>query len=673
MTVLRRASSLKPRILGGTLSLAALCIVLWLVAIDQANFSRMGELGLVSILGWPYFLGLALVVFGFTVELLRTPIRPKRILVFVVLLVVFIYGTASAAEPIAALADSWLHAGFLQYFLHHGRIKPHFMADFSWPGSYSLGSVLVTFTGQANAFAFLRWFPLFIELLYLAPLMAIVRSCGVGQRTGWLGVAIYYSVDWIDQDYFSPQALGLFFLFVVIAAVLSCWQPNIDALRRRRRPIFRRRPRSNQKPSALSRVDGRDTFSVWTTSVDHRVILASWQSESVPSITGVLSGIRTRLAQTGTSLSIRRLEGRDSVGVWSASNTLGVLGLLGIIFMAMAWSHQLTPYALILMLCACLLTRRLGRPELVIIAALAPIAWLSLGASDYWIGHLNYIFGSFGQFSNTIGSNVTSRVTGSASHRFVTNLRILSVGGLFLLAGIGALRRATNSRVLEALVVAPILLIGIQNYVGEILMRTVLLGLPFTAILAASALMPLRVGLVRPFLSSLKFGRHGRTILRASVFVVILSFAMATTVNRGGNDAYEAYSLGQLSAVNYAYDHAHSGDTIGMVVPYLPFGARYEGSVYFSSFIGGGVHPLQETLANFLKNPPPYIVLSQSQEAWGVNVAGYSKGWETTLQRQLTSTKFRVVATWPTATVLGLRPVVKKNPLPVHHRTIVGH
>jgi hypothetical protein len=575
-------------------------------------------------------------------------------------------------EPIASLADSWLHAGFLQYFLQHGRIKPHFMADYSWPGSYSLGSVLVAFTGQANSFAFLRWFPLFIELMYLAPLLVIARSSGIGRRAGWLGIALYYATNWIDQDYFAPQALGLLFLLVVIAVVLAGWQPRLLSSRRRERGI-RQRLSTSPDPFALSRVDGRDTFSMWTTSVDHGVVLASWEPESVSTMTSTFRGLWTRIAQSSSALSVRRLEGDDSVGLWSATQTLSVLGLLGLISMALAWSHQLTPYALILMLFACLMTRRLGRPELVIIAALAPVAWLSLGASDYWIGHLNYIFGSFGQFSNTIGSNVTSRVTGSASHRLVANLRILSILGIFFLAGIGVLRRATNSRVLEALVVAPILLLGVQNYVGEIVMRTVLFGLPFTALLAASALMPLKSGPIKSFLPTFKLRRWGLTTLRVAVAVVVMGFAVATTVNRGGNDAYEAFSLGELAAVNYAYDHAHDGDTVGMIVPYLPFGARDEGSVYFNSYIGLGTHPLKETLSNFLKQPPAFIVLSQSQEAWGEIVAGLPKGWESTFERQLVNTRFRVVATWPTAKVLELSPEVKKVPLPHHHKTIVGH
>ena len=97
-------------------------------------------------------------------------------------------------------------------------------ARFSWPGTFSLGAVLAGFTG-VNTVDFLRWAPLVFELLYLPPLLVIARCSGVGVRAGWLGVALFYATNWIDQDYFSPQALNYLLYLVVLATVLACWQP----------------------------------------------------------------------------------------------------------------------------------------------------------------------------------------------------------------------------------------------------------------------------------------------------------------------------------------------------------------------------------------------------------------------------------------------------------------
>jgi hypothetical protein len=570
------------------------------LALREANFFAMGPLGLASILHWPYFAGLLMTIAGFAFELLHTPVRPNRLIVLIVILILIMYGTASAIEPVAELVTTWVHAGFIQYIVHHGQPLNNYDASFSWPGGFSMGALLVAFTGQANAIAFLRWFPVLAELAYLAPLLVIARFSGVSRRTGYLGIALFYVTNWIDQDYFSPQALNYLFFLVVLGAVFACWQP---------RPVGANRP-----------------------------IRGFW---------------RERITQTRAMFTRARFDGVDTISMWNTELTLSVLGLLGLVCLASAVSHQLTPYALILALCCCLATRRLGRPELILVVAVMAIGWLSLGASNYWLGHLTDIFGSVGQFNSTIGSNVTSRVTGSASHLFVVKLRILITLGLFFLAGVGFLRRHANSRMIEALAGVPFLLLAAQNYGGEGLLRVVLYGLPFTSLLAASAILPGSAGTIRSFLPRLRVGRYGRFLLRAAVIIVLLGFSVATTIGRGGNDAYESFSTGELAAMSYAYAHVHTGQTIGVVALYLPIGQSDVGSINVYASSGGAVLPtVAQESTNLVNAKPAYIVLSQSQEAWGEILAGYPRGWEATVESTLVQKGFHIVVAWRTATVL---------------------
>ncbi|MHB1208789.1 MAG: hypothetical protein ACYC1I_03675 [Acidimicrobiales bacterium] len=586
---------------GWSLGLATVALALWFITVHRANFAHMDLLGLVTILGWTYFLGLALAVASFVIALLRTPVRTSRLVVALVVLVVFLYGTASAVEPTSALTDSWIHAGFTQYIVQHGHVLNNYDARFSWPGGFSLAAVLVAFTGQPDALAMLRWFPVFIELLYLAPLLAISTRSGVNRRTAFLGVALFYATNWIYQDYFSPQALNYLFFLVVIAAVFSCWRPK--------------------------RFDRAKTLDL---------------------------RMRALFRQARHSVTLGRLNGHDAAPRQGTPTILSVLVLLMLIIGASVMSHQLTPYALIVALAGLLVTRRLGRPELVIVAALFAVGWLSLGASNYWIGHLNDIFGGIGQISSTVGSNVTSRVTGSASHRLIVQWRMGIIVMLYLLAGVGALRRAPDSRSLEALVVAPFVLLAIQNYGGEGLLRVVLFALPFSALLAASALLPSRRALRRASRATSRHrGRH-RFVVGTLVGVVLLAFSLGTTVVRGGNDAYEAFSLGEVSAVNYTYTHAHAGQAIGVVSTYLPMGQRDLGALDFFIVDRQLTPTPHQVLESFLKARPRWIVLSRSQELWGEILAGYPIGWIKSLQRSLVKDNYRVAARWPTATVLEL-------------------
>jgi hypothetical protein len=560
----------------------------------------MGQLGLVTILGWTFFAGLGLLVAGLSLELVRTPLRPHHLMILVIGLVIMLFGTASAVEPTARLVDSWVHAGFVQYMFVHGHVLNGYDARFSWPGGFSLGAVLVAFTGQTNALDFLRWAPLVFELLYLPPLLVIAKCSGVGRRAGWLGVTLFYVANWTDQDYFSPQALNLFFFLVVVATVLAAWRPK-----------------------GLSQSGGHG------------------------------DGLRARIAQIRAGFTLRRMAGHDAVATWNGTLTVGVLGLLLLVCLASAISHQITPYALVLALAGCLLTRRLGRPELVVIAAVLAVGWLSLGASDFWVGHLSQIFGSIGRIGSTFGSNVTSRVTGSASHRLVVDLRILLTATLFGLAVIGSLRRATETRTLEFLVGAPFLLLVFQNYGGEVLIRVLLFGLPFTSLLAASAILPNRSGAVAPLIPRIRRRVRGPAVLGLTVAVTLFGFALVTTVVRGGNDAYEAFSTGELQAVNFAYDHVQPHQSIGLVAPYLPVGQRDVGSVkVFVADDGSTVFTLRHDESALLRTQPEWIILSQSQEAWGESVAGFARGWERSIENDLIRHGYRVAAGWSTATVL---------------------
>jgi hypothetical protein len=534
-----------------------------------------------------------------------------------VILIIFLYATASAVEPVAQLTDSWIHAGYIQYILTHGQPLNGYDARFSWPGAFSMTAILATFVGRADAIGFLRWFPLFIELAYLAPLMVIARSIGIGRRAAWLGIALYFSANWILQDYFSPQALNYLFFLVVIATVLACWQPLTLAL-------------SNVAPGSL----------------------------------------RDRFARSRFMLTRARFAGRHTTTTWGRRELIGTLGLLGLIFLASSMSHQLTPYALIIALLALLVTRRLGRPELVVLIIVLSFGWLSLGASNYWVGHLNAIFGSVGQLGNKLSSNLTSRVTGQPTHLIVVKIRILLTGGLFVLAGVGFLRRSTDSRTLEALVAGPFLLFAAQSYGGEGLLRVVLFALPFTALLAASAFLPSQSGEIRSLLPGMPDGRFANLVASALPSVItaaILVCALATTIVRGGNDAYASFSSGELAAVNYAYDHIKPGQSIGLTNYYMPVGQRSVGLVTEYLAGPGPSGKYQGIGVQLVKAKPAFIILSKSQEAYGVNVAGFPRGWESRLETSLLDNGYRVAARWRTATVLKATSSVASGQIVTGH------
>jgi hypothetical protein len=584
LTVATPRRTTAPSRSGGWASVA--CVVaaaaLWVVTVRRSDYADMQPLGLVTILGPTYFLGLAILSAGFAFELVRGRPRELRLVTLVVALVVYLFGTPSAVEPVAALTSSWGHAGFVNYVALHGHALNGFDAEFSWPGTFSAFAIVAAFMGKANVLILLRWFPLGIELAYLAPLVAITRASGVSRRVGWLGIAIFYGTDWIYQDYFSPQAVNYLFYLCVVAVVLTCWRPVTQAIERRR------------------------------------------------------PALRERLRATREALRMRRLRGEEATTTWPSTLVLGACGMLVLLFVASAMSHQLTPYAIVLALLACLLTRRLGRPELPVIAFLLAVGWLSLGASNYWLGHLSQIFGSIFQFATTVKGNVGNRVTGSSSHRLIVDVRILLTAALFGFAAIGAARRATATRTLEVLAVAPFFVLAGQSYGGEGLLRVALLSGPFAGLLAASALLPGRQGALRPILPPWRPRRFGRVLLAGAIGVGLLGATATMTVVRGGNDYYETFAPGELAAVTYAYLQVANGKTIGLVAPYEPIGQWRVDTVHAYAVAAGNVTPtLAQVKRTLLVQKPQWIVLGQAQEHWGEVLGGYKVGWMAELEHYL--------------------------------------
>jgi hypothetical protein len=177
----------------------------------------------------------------------------------------------------------------------------------------------------------------------------------------------------------------------------------------------------------------------------------------------------------------------------------------------------------------------------------------------------------------------------------------------------------------------------------------VLFGLPFISLLAASALLPNRVGPIRALLPKIPFQNVGRRTLSVTVAIVVIVITLGTIVVRGGNDAFESYTNGEFDAVNYTYNHITPGQTLGVVSENLPIGYRDVGLI--NVFVAGG-NTLPVRPSTFARNHAAWIILSQSQESWGVNVAGYPVDWEANLEYSLLSEGYKIAKVWRTATVL---------------------
>ncbi|WP_405766380.1 lipopolysaccharide biosynthesis protein [Streptomyces sp. NBC_01538] len=222
-------------ILGGLL-IAAL-LLYWVPAsrLGEADLDRMGGLGLVSVLPLPTLIGAALLVVVFASLLWGH--REHRALLALTLLatVVSLHALPALIETEPRFATAWQHLGFLDYIDRTGTAVPDLDARWSWPGFFAGAAFVAKACGVGDLTEVIRWWPLTMQLLCLAPLFLLTRSLRASWRAKWTGVWIFVLSGWVGQDYFSPQGFT-YLLYLVFVAILLVWFRAPRVLWARTRP-----------------------------------------------------------------------------------------------------------------------------------------------------------------------------------------------------------------------------------------------------------------------------------------------------------------------------------------------------------------------------------------------------------------------------------------------------
>jgi hypothetical protein len=406
--------------------------LLWAVSLPAIDLARMTDLGLVSVIPPSLVAALAALTISFCLSLHQA--RSTLVLVLhVAVLVVMLYGITTVLADVPRFNVALRHIGVADYIARTGAVDPGIDAYFNWPGFFVLGAFVGQLTG-VDPTSFANWAPVVFNLLYLAPLVVILRTATRDERLVWLAVWFFYLTNWIGQDYFAPQGLA-YFLYLVLLAVLLRW--------------FRREPAGGS--------------------------------------------LRDRL---GRLRAVRRPGAPDRGGVSSQAGSAGdaaLLGLVIVVFASLVPTHQLTPLMALLAVAALVVAGRCSARGLPVLMAVMIGAWASFLAVAYMVGHVQEILAQVGQLGTSVESSVGSRIEGTPEHLFVVRTRMLLTALLWGLAAAGWLRswrRGARQPSFVLLGIAPFTLLALQSYGGEIMLRVYLFALPFLAYFAASLFFP---------------------------------------------------------------------------------------------------------------------------------------------------------------------------------------
>jgi hypothetical protein len=407
-----------------------------------------------------------------------------------------------------------------------------------------------------------RFAPVFYNLIAVLFVVLLARRLGGTKEQGLIAAVTFCCLNWVGQDYFSPQATGSLLYLGLILILVYVFPVSSPMWTVRQRRWLRAQP-------------------------------------DLPS------------------------------GPEYDSNTVIALVGVGVLVLAMVSSHQISPVVAGTTLAGLALLRQIKLRLMWAFCCVAFVAWLSFAAKPYWVGHLDTLVGSVGDVATIAEDNVTRRASASStSDRSIVlysriALAVITWIGAGLVVVIAWAKRRTPLLLL-VLLFAPFPMLIVQPYGGEMALRVYFFTLAPCAILLSRAAAP-----------------RGRrfTAARAGVLVAVGVLLVPLFITaRFGNEAFEQFSDDDVAVVRHLYDVAPAGSTVFVANGQSLMYTTRVSEVGYLYLVGDDPEDSVEEFDDAAEDGPVFVLLTNSQRAYGVATMGRSDDWMTRLAADLEQT-----------------------------------
>ena len=503
---------------GIVVPLALVALGYW--SVRNVDASRSGPLGIVEVLPVSFYMVTFALAFSFVLQLRTRHIRNVVLSVHLIALIALLHGVMSWIEGSPRFPVTYTHLGLIEYIQRTNETLPSLDARMSWPGFFAMSALINNVVGVNSSYIFTLWAPLVFNLAYAPLVFSLAQTVSSDRRVPWMACWLFFSVSWVGQDYFSPQAVNFLFYLAFMNIVLHFFRSDRAAF---------------------------------------------------PKILHGMASCMNRLARRVFRSESMHPGGAPMLVATSSQRALLVVGLI-VIYAASVVSHQLTPFFLLFDLVLLVALRRValrGFPTLMIVVV---FGYISFGAVGFWSGHLKEVFGSIGQVSAVAEQNVGAKVGQQTNHVYVIYGRLALTASLWMIAGLGLINRLRRGRTDIFVIVgflSPFLVLASQSYGGEAILRVFLFSLPFAAVLAVLAVLPSDAAKLNG--------------MRTGVIVVVASLLVpAFMLARFGNEQYEYVAKNEYVAAQKLREIAPVGSQLIGVSPNINWRISGEGLYTFS-------------------------------------------------------------------------------------------
>jgi hypothetical protein len=604
--------------------------LLWHGSLRAIDPHHMDDLGLVSVLPVSFVVALVLLSLSFAITVAtcferRTYCR-TLVIVEVVVLVLILYGTPALVEVVPRSATTWQHLGVADYITRHGAVDKTIDAYFNWPGFFIALSFVQHVTGLTSLAGIGAWSPVFFNLIDTLVLFNLFKFGFRDERLAWIAVWVFLCTNWIGQDILSPQAFGYFIylniLLLVVVALPAAKRRLLfpRVVERMRLAWARLRPVQKVEADSLPRL------------------------KPLPRLNPLP---RTKEPAFGPSAGEH----------WAPSRRqqLFLTFTVTLLFTAVAISHQLTPYAIVIVVAAFVVLNVSSVRATPLLMTLIIFTWFTYSAVPFLQQFLHVEANSFGEVRQNVSASVAARVSGAREHELVVYLRLLMTAGLWgaaIVSGVARLRRGYRDTAFLLLGVAPFVLAGLQSYGGEIVLRVYLFALPAAAFFVAALLAP-------------AFDTWPARQIVVAIMAMSLAFLPLFLIARYGNERLDYFTKNEYAAVRALYRLSPPGSHFFVLDGNLPWRwQRYDSDRVFTlhqyvRFNSGQLREAPDTIANTmaLTHRPSFLVVTRAQGAFAAYIGGLSRGTVARFKRLIAhSPRFRRIYSNPDALIYRLTP-----------------
>jgi hypothetical protein len=218
--VVSRLPALRAYLSGApaAVAFAAGGVVVWRLGLPMLRGAPYSEYGLLDSPGGPVLI----IAAAFAVAAFLAALRTGRLLlsfVAILLLILMLRGTVSLIAEMPVYGWTYKHIGVVEYLRTFQTLPPQADIYGQWPALFTMAAWFTSVSGIglipiASAFA-----PLIHTLVALC-VIAMSRVLGFSRRAALAAAMVAELLNWVAQDYFSPQAVALILALAVLTVLL---------------------------------------------------------------------------------------------------------------------------------------------------------------------------------------------------------------------------------------------------------------------------------------------------------------------------------------------------------------------------------------------------------------------------------------------------------------------